>query len=67
MLTKPVYVDVDVAYSSPSYGNIHAYQEALMPPGLRKIEYPLSINATQLHAMIKKAVQYPRTCATMGK
>ncbi|KAI9639922.1 hypothetical protein NHQ30_011698 [Ciborinia camelliae] len=60
------YVDVDISYSSPSYGNIHAYQEALMPPGLRKVEYVNKINGEALKKMIKRAVQYPRNCSTMG-
>lgn len=61
-----VYVDVDTAYGSPSYGNIHAYQSALMPPGLRNVTYVYSIDSDKLHTMIKRSVQYPRNCSTMG-
>ncbi|CAD6446856.1 73598a98-4746-4189-a5a2-159b74846572 [Sclerotinia trifoliorum] len=60
------YIDVDTSYSSPSYGNIHAYQAALMPPGLREVEYVNRINGDTLKKMIKRAVQYPRNCSTMG-
>ncbi|RAL58459.1 hypothetical protein DID88_005163 [Monilinia fructigena] len=61
------YVDVDISYGSPSYGNIHAYQAALMPPGLREVNYVIEINADSLKKIVKRAVQYPRTCSTMGK
>ncbi|KAG4025342.1 hypothetical protein MFRU_060g00180 [Monilinia fructicola] len=61
------YVDVDISYGSPSYGNIHAYQAALMPPGLREVNYVTEINGDSLKKIIKRAVQYPRTCSTMGK
>ncbi|RDW64224.1 inosine-uridine preferring nucleoside hydrolase-like protein [Coleophoma crateriformis] len=60
------YVDVDIAYGSPSYGNIHAYQSALMPPGLRNVTYVNSIDSAKLKTMIKRSVQYPRNCSTMG-
>ncbi|QSZ31884.1 hypothetical protein DSL72_001453 [Monilinia vaccinii-corymbosi] len=65
--TTSFYVDVDTAFGSPTYGNIHAYQEALMPPGLRKVNYVTAIDAEKLQCMIKRAVQYPRDCATMGQ
>ncbi|KAM3067961.1 hypothetical protein ACMFMF_009329 [Clarireedia jacksonii] len=67
LTSHAVYVDVDISYGSPSYGNIHAYQAALMPPGLRNITYVNSIDSDKLKSMIKKAVQQPRTCSTMGK
>lgn len=59
-------MDVDVAYSSPSYGNVHVYQKALMPPNIRNVTYVNSINATRFEAMIKHAVQYPKTCADLA-
>ncbi|PQE09294.1 inosine-uridine preferring nucleoside hydrolase protein [Rutstroemia sp. NJR-2017a BVV2] len=62
-----VYVDVDISYGSPSYGNIHAYQSALMPPGLRNVTYVNKIDGDKLKTMIKRAVQHPRTCSTMGR
>ncbi|TGO49374.1 hypothetical protein BCON_0212g00010 [Botryotinia convoluta] len=38
-----------------------------MPPGLRKIDYVNRINGDTLKSMIKRAVQYPRNCSTMGR
>ncbi|ESZ90328.1 inosine-uridine preferring nucleoside hydrolase [Sclerotinia borealis F-4128] len=61
------YIDVDTSYGSPSYGNIHAYQAALMPPGLRKVEYITQIDGDALLKKIKRSVQYPRDCSSMGK
>ncbi|KAM0154425.1 hypothetical protein ACHAPG_006518 [Botrytis cinerea] len=61
------YIDVDTSYGSPNYGNIHAYQEALMPPGLRKVDYVNRINGDTLKSMIKRAVQFPRNCSSMGR
>jgi hypothetical protein len=37
-----VYLDIDVAYSSPSYGNVHVYQNALMPPNIRNVTYGMN-------------------------
>ncbi|KAF4637564.1 hypothetical protein G7Y89_g546 [Cudoniella acicularis] len=51
-----VYLDVDVAYSSPSYGNVHVYQKALMPPNIRNVTYVNTIDGDKLKAMIKKAI-----------
>ncbi|PQE08362.1 inosine-uridine preferring nucleoside hydrolase protein [Rutstroemia sp. NJR-2017a WRK4] len=65
--TTTFYVDVDISYGSPSYGNIHAYQSALMPPGLRNVTYVNKIDGDKLKTMIKRTVQHPRTCSTMGK
>ncbi|KAI9733639.1 MAG: hypothetical protein M1834_003241 [Cirrosporium novae-zelandiae] len=61
-----LYLDVDTAYASPSYGNIHVYQKALAPPHVRPIIYPYSVNATALKKMIKHAVQYPKNCSTLN-
>lgn len=59
------YLDVDVASGSPSYGNIHAYQEALKPTvqTLQKVNMVVSIDGDKLKSWIKKAVQYPKSCA----
>lgn len=64
-LTGTVYLDVDTAYSSPSYGNIHAYQKALMPKAqsLREVEYVNVVDAEKLKAEIMQSVQYPKSCA----
>ncbi|KAH8653239.1 inosine-uridine preferring nucleoside hydrolase [Tricladium varicosporioides] len=63
--TSTVYLDVDVAYSSPSYGNIHVYQKALMPPNIRNVTYVNTIDGDKLKSMIKRSVQYPKSCATI--
>jgi hypothetical protein len=34
-----MYLDVDTSYGSPSYGNIHVYQKALAPQGIREVNY----------------------------
>lgn len=57
-----VYLDVDVAYGSPSYGNIHVYQKALMPPNVRNVTYVNQIDAVRFKAMLKQAVQFPKSC-----
>lgn len=58
------YLDVDTTPSSPSYGNIHAYQKALMPAAqkLRKVNMPISIDSGRLKSMIKHSVQFPKSC-----
>ncbi|KUJ12922.1 inosine-uridine preferring nucleoside hydrolase [Mollisia scopiformis] len=58
-----VYLDVDVAYASPSYGNIHVYQSALMPPNIRNVTYVNTIDTAKFKSMIKHAVQYPKSCS----
>lgn len=60
-----VYIDVDTAYGSPNYGNIHVYQAALMPPGVRNVTYVNTIDLKRFKAMIKEAVQYPVSCADL--
>ncbi|OZJ03814.1 hypothetical protein BZG36_03814 [Bifiguratus adelaidae] len=65
--TSIVYMDVDTAYSSPSYGNVHVYQKALMPPNVRTVHYVNTIDAKRFKNMIKNAVQYPKTCADLKK
>ncbi|KZT26122.1 nucleoside hydrolase [Neolentinus lepideus HHB14362 ss-1] len=54
-----VYVSVDTAYGSPSYGNIHVYQHVLAPPNTRSVKYVFKIDADRLKAMILHAVQHP--------
>ncbi|KAL0263379.1 hypothetical protein SLS55_002359 [Diplodia seriata] len=59
------YLDVDVSFGSPSYGNIHGYQKALSPPNLRLVNFPISIDGDKLKTAIKHAVQYPKSCADL--
>ncbi|KAF4539040.1 hypothetical protein BFW01_g8165 [Lasiodiplodia theobromae] len=59
------YLDVDVSYGSPSYGNIHGYQKALSPPNVRLVNFPISIDGDKLKSAIKRAVQYPKSCADL--
>jgi hypothetical protein len=61
-----VYIDVDTAYGSPSYGNIHVYQKSLMPPNVRNVTYVNTIDGDKLKAMIKRSVQYPKSCADLA-
>ncbi|XMA08545.1 hypothetical protein WAI453_001336 [Rhynchosporium graminicola] len=64
--TSTVYLDVDISYGSPSYGNIHLYSEYLKPPNVRNVTYVNHIDADKLKAMIKRSVQYPKSCATLS-
>ncbi|KIW15108.1 hypothetical protein PV08_07895 [Exophiala spinifera] len=59
------YLDVDTAASSPNYGNIHAYQEALTPAAqtLQKVNYVFEVDGNKLLEDIKQTLQYPPTCA----
>ncbi|PKY01689.1 inosine-uridine preferring nucleoside hydrolase [Aspergillus campestris IBT 28561] len=56
------YIDVDIAYGSPNYGNIHVYQKALMPPGLRNVTYVHRVDGERVKAMMKDAMQDPPSC-----
>lgn len=68
LITGLVYLDVDTAWSSPSYGNIHAYQEALMPKRqvLQRVNYVLEVDSLKLKSEIKHALQNPKTCADIS-
>ncbi|KAG9689929.1 nucleoside hydrolase, partial [Aureobasidium melanogenum] len=65
--TTSFYLDVDTAPSSPSYGNIHAYQEALKPTAqnLQKVNMVVSVDGNRLKKWVKRAVQYPKSCANL--
>lgn len=60
-----VYVDVDTSYASPNWGNLHVYQKALAPLGTRNVTYVNAIDIPRFEAMMKHAVQYPKSCATL--
>ncbi|KAJ6103437.1 hypothetical protein N7486_005864 [Penicillium sp. IBT 16267x] len=60
-----VYLDVDISYGSPSYGNIHVYQKALAPHGIRVVNYVFQVDADRLKLRIKHALQYPKSCADL--
>lgn len=59
------YVDVDVAWFSPYYGEIRAYQRALAPMGqqLRTVTYAFNINVDRVKTLIKQALMNPGSCA----
>jgi inosine-uridine nucleoside N-ribohydrolase len=59
------YVDVDTSYASPSYGTIHAYQEALKPAAqdLRKVRYVLEVDGEGVKESVRRAVLEPVSCA----
>ncbi|KAM4065978.1 inosine-uridine preferring nucleoside hydrolase [Hirsutella rhossiliensis] len=61
------YVDVDTSYASPSYGTIHAYQEALKPKAqtLQKVRMVVSVDEERLKQQVKMALQFPPTCADL--
>ncbi|KAI9924299.1 hypothetical protein MW887_007249 [Aspergillus wentii] len=60
--TTTAYLDVDVAFGSPNYGNIHVYQKSLMPPNIRNVTYVNEIDGEKLKAMMKHAMQHPKSC-----
>lgn len=59
------FLDVDTNYGSPTYGNIHAYQEALAPTAqnLRKVNYVVSVEREKTVDLIRRSIQQPKTCA----
>ncbi|KAJ5936278.1 hypothetical protein N7454_005576 [Penicillium verhagenii] len=61
-----VYLDVDISYGSPNYGNIHVYQKDLAPSGIRAVNYVFQVDAMRLKQRIKHALQYPKSCADLG-
>ncbi|KUJ14292.1 inosine-uridine preferring nucleoside hydrolase [Mollisia scopiformis] len=63
--TSTVYVDVDLSYSSPTWGNLHVYQQVLAPPNLRNVTYVNAIDVERFMSMMKHAVQYPQNCGTL--
>jgi inosine-uridine nucleoside N-ribohydrolase len=58
------YIDVDTSYASPSYGNIHAYQEALKPEAqdLRKVRFVLEVDGEGVKESVRRAVLEPVSC-----
>jgi len=60
-----VHLNVDDAYASPSHGNVHVYQKALMPPNVRNVTYVHTIDAVRFKDMAKHVVQFPKTCAML--
>ncbi|KAJ4423845.1 hypothetical protein N0V82_001429 [Gnomoniopsis sp. IMI 355080] len=62
------YLDVDTAYSSPYYGNIIGYQEALKPraQSLRLVDFVYEVDAQKLKSTIKQSLQYPKTCEDLA-
>ncbi|KAJ5698675.1 hypothetical protein N7462_000680 [Penicillium macrosclerotiorum] len=60
-----VYLDVDVSYGSPNYGNIHVYQKALAPAGIREVNYVFEVDANKLLRRIKHSLMHPKSCADL--
>lgn len=60
-----MFLDVDTAYGSPNYGNIHVYQKALAPAGIREVNYVFNVDGDKLKQRIKHALQHPKTCADL--
>jgi hypothetical protein len=58
------YIDIDTSYASPSYGNIHAYQEALKPEAqdLRKVRFVLEVDGEGVKESVRRAVLEPVSC-----
>lgn len=63
--SSTVYVSVDTAFSSPSYGYIHIYQKALAPVGTRNVTYVNQIDGERLKSMMKHSLQnLPTVCSS---
>ncbi|KAJ5232868.1 hypothetical protein N7468_005824 [Penicillium chermesinum] len=60
-----VFLDVDTSYGSPNYGNIHVYQKALAPDGIREVNFVFQVDEDRLKQRIKHSLQYPKTCADL--
>lgn len=60
-----VYLDVDTSYGSPNYGNIHVYQKALAPAGIRNVTYVFEVDADKLKQRIKHSLMHPKSCADL--
>jgi hypothetical protein len=57
---------VDTSYGSPNYGNIHVYQKALAPGGIREVNYVFEVDAKRLTERIKHSLMHPKTCADLA-
>lgn len=59
--TTEVLIDVDTSFNSPSYGNIHVYQNRLKPHAqkLGKANYVIKVDEEALKWQIKGSVQHP--------
>lgn len=59
---------MDTAYSSPYYGNIIGYQEALKPRAqtLQKVNFVYEVDGEKLKTDIKYALQYPKSCEDLA-
>ena len=62
-----VYIDVDIAYGSPTYGNVQLYQKSMAPAGLRNVTYVHEIDGDRLKKMVKHALQYPKNCEELQR
>lgn len=57
-----VYIDVDTAYGSQTYGSLRVYRDDLRPFGSRQATYVLSVDENRVLDMIKKGMQNPASC-----
>lgn len=51
------YADIDIAYSSPFYGQTHIWQKSLAPAYVRSANFILSLDYTQFFNLVRQAVQ----------
>lgn len=58
---------MDTAYGSPYYGNIIGYQESIKPRAqtLQTVNFVYEVDGDKLKSTIKRALQYPKTCADL--
>lgn len=65
MNSTEFFVDVDTAWSSPYYGEIRGYQQALLSKAqqLRTVSFAYDVDIERVKDMAKQAMLYPGTCA----
>ncbi|KAK5951738.1 hypothetical protein OHC33_007030 [Knufia fluminis] len=58
------FVDVDVAWYSPYYGNVRASQQMYAPKGqtLRSVRYPFAVDVERVKELVRDAVMQPGSC-----
>lgn len=60
---RVVYVDVDISYGSPMYGNLRVYRQELAPPHAREATYVLEVDSEKVLQIVKDGMQHPKSCA----
>lgn len=64
-----VYLDVNVARNSQTYGNVHVFKKEYMPKAqkLQKVRVATEIDVEKVRDMIADSVTDPKTCDDLAK